>query len=119
VSGFNLPPGVNVKDIPGNRPEDSQLEWAYERLSTVLTEIALELGQENVLELVNWWWDDLPRPVRDRLSGIPNPDAKNYCDFCGRDGSRFSGPDQHADGCPVGEREKYGDAGERRRQKSK
>ena len=25
MAGFNLPPGVNVSDIPGNRPEDE--EW--------------------------------------------------------------------------------------------
>src|SRR6184192_1466993 len=102
----NLPPGVSVNDIPGNRPEDSQLEWAYERLCTVLKEIALECGQEGVLELLNWWWADLPQPVKDRLHGIKNDRSKDFCDFCGRDASRYSESDRHADGCPVGEANK-------------
>jgi hypothetical protein len=26
MTGFNLPPGCNVSDIPGNRPEDDEIE---------------------------------------------------------------------------------------------
>lgn len=32
MTGFNLPPGCNVSDIPGNRPEDLAAEAAYEAL---------------------------------------------------------------------------------------
>ena len=30
MGGFNLPPGVSVSDIPGNRPEDLYWEWIAE-----------------------------------------------------------------------------------------
>lgn len=30
MSGFNLPPGCNVSDIPGNRPEDGVEEQLLE-----------------------------------------------------------------------------------------
>lgn len=30
MSGFNLPPGCNVSDIPGNRPEDGIEEQLLE-----------------------------------------------------------------------------------------
>lgn len=37
MTDFNLPPGVNVSDLPGNRPEDSRWEefdeWAMKELS--------------------------------------------------------------------------------------
>lgn len=37
MSGFNLPPGCSVSDLPGNRPEDAAWEaaeeWALEELS--------------------------------------------------------------------------------------
>jgi hypothetical protein len=32
MTGFNLPPGVNVSDIPGNRPEDLEEETFWEAL---------------------------------------------------------------------------------------
>lgn len=32
MTGFNLPPGVNVSDIPGNRPEDLAEERFWEEL---------------------------------------------------------------------------------------
>ena len=40
--GWDLPPGVSVSDIPGNRPEDEAWEniyenfWDKERLTTTL-----------------------------------------------------------------------------------
>lgn len=39
MTGFNMPPGCNVSDIPGNRPEDIALENAEEHL---LEELAKE-----------------------------------------------------------------------------
>ena len=32
MTGWNLPPGVNVSDIPGNRPEDEANEVFHEAL---------------------------------------------------------------------------------------
>ena len=31
MTGWNLPPGVNVSDIPGNRPEDIARDNAFDR----------------------------------------------------------------------------------------
>lgn len=31
MTGWNMPPGANVSDIPGNRPEDLLDEWLWER----------------------------------------------------------------------------------------
>ena len=33
MTGFNLPPGCNDRDIPGNRPEDEEYENFIEELS--------------------------------------------------------------------------------------
>lgn len=32
MGGWNLPPGVSVSDIPGNRPEDEEWERLWDRL---------------------------------------------------------------------------------------
>lgn len=32
MTGWNMPPGVDVCDIPGNRPEDMALETAIESI---------------------------------------------------------------------------------------
>lgn len=32
MTGWNLPPGVSVSDIPGNRPEDEAWERLMDRL---------------------------------------------------------------------------------------
>jgi len=37
MGGFNLPPGVSVSDIPGNRPEDVAEEEFWEKLHEKLT----------------------------------------------------------------------------------
>jgi hypothetical protein len=39
MSGWNLPPGCNVSDLPGNRPEDEQLESAEGALMDELCKI--------------------------------------------------------------------------------
>jgi hypothetical protein len=40
MGGFNLPPGVSVSDIPGNRPSDIEEEQFFDKLS----EEMLKLG---------------------------------------------------------------------------
>jgi hypothetical protein len=34
MTGWNLPPGCNVSDLPGNRPEDLARDAFVERLQT-------------------------------------------------------------------------------------
>lgn len=36
MTGFNLPPGCSVSDIPGNRPEDMEAEALVEKISEAL-----------------------------------------------------------------------------------
>jgi hypothetical protein len=42
MTGFNLPPGVNVSDLPGNRPEDEEhersLDWLSDQIEGFSTE---------------------------------------------------------------------------------
>lgn len=38
MTGFNLPPGVEVHHIPGNRPEDIELEKFFDHIETMLGE---------------------------------------------------------------------------------
>jgi hypothetical protein len=56
-SGFNLPPGCRVSDIPGNRPEDEEWEniynkfWDKDRLTK--THIGVRVSQEEY-DLMEW-----------------------------------------------------------------
>lgn len=36
MTGWNLPPGCNVSDIPGNRPGDDAAEAVYDHLFNIL-----------------------------------------------------------------------------------
>jgi len=48
MSGFNLPPGCSVNDIPGNRPEDG----VAERLEELFAEAwSYAFTEEQILEL--------------------------------------------------------------------
>jgi hypothetical protein len=47
MTGWNLPPGVNVSDIPGNRPEDEMEEIFWEALDEDLR----KLGKYSEAEL--------------------------------------------------------------------
>lgn len=47
MTGFNLPPGCNVSDIPGNRPEDT----AEEAFWDALTERCKEAGPHTARNL--------------------------------------------------------------------
>lgn len=50
MTGFNLPPGVSVNDIPGNRPEDLAEEDWWDRLFQHPDIPSSYLPEE--------WWDD-------------------------------------------------------------
>jgi hypothetical protein len=64
MTGWNLPPGVNVNDIPGNRPEDMIEEAFWEALAQKLDEkqittIKTSTGStdETVISLDDLWDD--------------------------------------------------------------
>lgn len=46
MTGSNLPPGVGVNDIPGNRPEDLAEEEFWEKLGEMCPDVP------------GWMWDD-------------------------------------------------------------
>ncbi len=48
MGGFNLPPGCNVSDIPGNRPEDGCEERLYEIFAEAW---GYGFSEEQILEL--------------------------------------------------------------------
>lgn len=58
MTGWNLPPGVNVGDIPGNRPEDEAEEKAYERMAEemdgALTTYEVNYGCDNLQAVSSW-----------------------------------------------------------------
>jgi hypothetical protein len=62
MTGFNLPPGCNVSDIPGNRPEDLADEEFWEALFQ-----HPDLPSDHLPE--EWWEDEgltkLVKIVRD------------------------------------------------------
>jgi hypothetical protein len=50
MTGFNLPPGCSVTDIPGNRPQDEAWEvavnWMADAIQQVVFRIEEEMGHE-------------------------------------------------------------------------
>lgn len=54
MTGFNLPPGVSVNDIPGNRPEDLAEEAWWEKLGELCPDVPEAIwDDEHVQKLVN------------------------------------------------------------------
>jgi len=57
MTGWNLPPGCRVTDLPGNEPEDPVWEKLsdilYEHLDSPLTEKMIESVFDKVMELIN------------------------------------------------------------------
>lgn len=56
MAGFNLPPGCNVTDLPGNRPEEQAAEafWdlAYEQFPE-------SMPDEDKNKVINWCWEQV------------------------------------------------------------
>lgn len=46
MTGFNLPPGCSVSDIPGNRPEDMAEEAWWEAFDKACEQQSVEIPQE-------------------------------------------------------------------------
>ena len=47
MTGFNLPPGCNVSDIPGNRPEDLADEAWWDALGKRIDPALMQMIDEN------------------------------------------------------------------------
>jgi hypothetical protein len=65
MTGFNMPPGVNPSDIPGNRPEDLEEDkfWAAfdKELDAIdIKSISLQRypGDDTVIQIEDLWDDD-------------------------------------------------------------
>ena len=46
MSGWNLPPGCSVSDLPGNRPSDARAEAIYDAIYAALENVKLTESQE-------------------------------------------------------------------------
>jgi hypothetical protein len=51
MTGFNLPPGCNVSDIPGNRPEDEEIEVIFDAIYDHLPE---DMPDDDKESLAKW-----------------------------------------------------------------
>lgn len=54
MTGWNMPPGCNVSDIPGNRPEDLKVEAFEEALSEIMAKYNLPVEGEAFDALSEW-----------------------------------------------------------------
>lgn len=50
MTGFNLPPGCSVSDIPGNRPEDQAAEALYDSIYNLLDGIQDDATKDRIAE---------------------------------------------------------------------
>lgn len=65
MTGYNLPPGCCVSDIPGNRPEDIEWERALEKAA-----LYIEAGQYTTEE-VRTALGELPEEAISELANHP------------------------------------------------
>jgi hypothetical protein len=54
--GWDLPPGVRVSDIPGNRPEDQAAEAFYENMYAQFPE---GMGEHWKSAIAGWAWEQM------------------------------------------------------------
>ena len=54
MTGFNMPPGVNVKDIPGNRPEDVEQDVLMTEFYESISADEFKIIQRHVPEGIIW-----------------------------------------------------------------
>lgn len=50
MTDFNMPPGVSVNDIPGNRPEDLAADEFWEKLGESCPDVPDELFDDEVVQ---------------------------------------------------------------------
>jgi hypothetical protein len=53
MTGWNLPPGCNVRDIPGNRPEDEAAEALWDTIADILTEGGVDCCTEAAVMMID------------------------------------------------------------------
>lgn len=58
--GWDLPPGVSISDLPGNRPEEQQMEAFLDAFYNQISKLRLPLIKEEKLEdLSTWIWKQI------------------------------------------------------------
>lgn len=65
MTGFNLPPGCNVSDIPGNRPEDLAEEAFWETVDERFIERVGKERADYFFEIINSGRNDDPEKKMD------------------------------------------------------
>jgi hypothetical protein len=70
MTGWNLPPGVNVNDLPGNGPQDQ----AWEDLYKIIADYANRFGLEFVDSVVDAVGDSLPEDDTPPMTQFPHDD---------------------------------------------
>jgi len=60
MSDFNMPPGVRVRDIPGNTPDEQDAEafheLVYDKLDEVAPHTSTLMDEEERNAFVTWLW---------------------------------------------------------------
>jgi|SRR6516225_6429020 hypothetical protein len=69
--GFNLPPGIEVHHIPGNRPEDLEYEEFHEHIEKMLSE---SIGEQRCAHFFDYIdkgdWEEVLREYVDIAAGL-------------------------------------------------
>lgn len=87
MTGWNLPPGCNVSDIPGNRPDDEWAEELAEKIDKILnplnlTEKTHEEAAEYLFGLVqNYWHEGLDTGIDESKLAVWESEP-DLCDSC-------------------------------------
>jgi hypothetical protein len=62
IFGWDLPPGVSARDLPGNTPADQEAEAFYDafyEMEEKARKLHPELGDNYVEELATWVWKQM------------------------------------------------------------
>lgn len=62
MTGFNLPPGVSVRDLPGNRPEELAAEALYDEIYNQFPD---DLTDEQKDLLAAWVYEQIGKAYAD------------------------------------------------------
>lgn len=66
----NLPPGVRITDIPGNRPEDEGFDNLMEFFADQFREMGFDVGRSADLVTIKRIWLDGRAAVEDEVAGF-------------------------------------------------
>lgn len=71
MTGFNLPPGVEVHHIPGNRPEDEALDNFYDTIDKMLEETIGEQRASHFFDYIEKGdWEEVLREYVEIAAGF-------------------------------------------------